>query len=69
MSALEILEEIIKEAIEEDIETTLAVLGGAHIGLILAMVKQKGEESDADKQITIEGIGIGRKLTIHAKGE
>lgn len=65
-NALQKLGDAIKVAIDEDFVGALQIVGSAHISLMLAYVRLRGESGDENKQITIEDSSTGRIFTISA---
>ena len=62
--ALEQLGDAISAAVEEDITATMQIIGSAHIGLAMALVRNNGAPGDENKTITIADTSTGRKFVI-----
>jgi hypothetical protein len=61
------LEGLLFEAVYEDAERTLMVVGGMHMSLIKKLLKERGMEKDFDKEIKLFDRTYNRDITIHAE--
>lgn len=65
MSAIDDIDDAIRVALaEEDAGKVFAFITGAFVGLLVELVRQN--DGDATREITLQGEGGARDITLHA---